>query len=69
MRAIRFHVDSFGSAQEVLASALLNDIACLIPDVYLPGMSQRALNNGTIDLPGKPVRREILFKALHSAVG
>jgi FixJ family two-component response regulator len=97
MRAVRFKVDSFGSAEEFLASGLLNDIACLILDVYLPGMNgfelqdrlrteghgipiifitahadevarQRALNHGAVDLLGKPVRREILFKALHSAI-
>ncbi len=97
MRAVRFHVDSFGSAEEFLASGLLNDIACLILDVYLPGMNgfelqdrlrtdgrgipiifitahadevarQRALSNGAVELLGKPVRREILFKALHSAI-
>jgi FixJ family two-component response regulator len=97
MRAVRFHVDSFGSAEEFLASGVLNDIACLILDVYLPGMNgfelqdrlrtdgngvpiifitahadegsrQRALNRGAVELLGKPVRREILFKALHSAI-
>jgi FixJ family two-component response regulator len=97
MRAIRFHVDSFGSAEEFLASGSVNNVACLILDVYLPGMNgfelqdrlrtdghgipiifitahadevsrQRALKNGAVDLLGKPVRREILFKALHSAI-
>ncbi len=97
MRAIRFKVDSFGSAEEFLASGLLSDIACLILDVYLPGMNgfelqdrlrtgghgipiifitahadevsrQRALKNGAVDLLGKPVRRDILFHALHSAI-
>ena len=97
LRAVRFDVDSFGSAEEFLASGLSNDVACLILDVYLPGMSgfelqdrlktdgqgipiifitahadevsrQRALNGGAIDLLGKPVRREILFKALDSAI-
>jgi FixJ family two-component response regulator len=97
MRAVRFHVDCFGSAEEFLASGILNDIACLILDVYLPGMNgfelqdrlktdghgipiifitahadeasrRRALNNGAIDLLGKPVRREILFNALQSAI-
>ncbi len=97
MRAVRLHVDSFGSAEEFLASGLGNEIACLILDVYLPGMNgfelqdrlrteghgipiifitahadeisrQRALKNGAVELLGKPVRREILFKALHSAI-
>ena len=97
MRAVRFHVDSFGSAEEFLASGILKDIACLILDVYLPGMNgfelqdrlrtdghgipiifitahadevsrRRALNSGAVELLGKPVRREILFKALHSAI-
>jgi FixJ family two-component response regulator len=97
MRAVRYNVDSFGSAEEFLASGLANEIACLILDVYLPGMDgfelqsrlrtdghgvpiifitahadegsrRRALENGAVDLLGKPVRREILFKALHSAI-
>ena len=75
----------------------MNDTACLILDVHLPGMSgfelqsqlnldrrsipiifitahaddvsrQRALKGGAIEFLGKPVRREILFKAIQSAI-
>jgi FixJ family two-component response regulator len=39
MRAARFGVDVFASAEEFLASEGVNDSSCLILDVYLPGMS------------------------------
>ena len=39
MRSVQFHVDAFGSAEEFLASESVNDTACLILDVYLPGMN------------------------------
>jgi FixJ family two-component response regulator len=39
MRAVRFQVDTFASAEEFLASGRLEDTQCLILDVYLPGMS------------------------------
>jgi FixJ family two-component response regulator len=97
MRSVRYDVDAFASAEEFLASERVNDTACLILDVYLPGMSgfdlqnhlnaqqrripiifitahadeasrQRALKAGAIDLLGKPVRREPLFKAIQSAI-
>jgi FixJ family two-component response regulator len=97
MRSIRFDVDAFASAEEFLASGRFNDTACLILDVYMPGMNgfelqdrlnidgrgipiifitahadetsrQRALKAGAIDLLGKPVRREALFKAIRSAI-
>src|ERR1700685_4640078 len=97
MRSVRFNVEAFASAEEFLASERLNDTACLILDVTLPGMSgfdlqnhliaerrgipiifitaqadeasrQRALKSGAIDLLGKPVRREPLFKAIRSAI-
>src|SRR5260370_12685552 len=96
MRSVRFGVDAYGSAEEFLASERVNDTACLILDVYLPGMSgfelqnhlkaegraipiifitahsddasrQRALNCGAIDFLSKPVRREVLLKAIQSA--
>jgi FixJ family two-component response regulator len=97
MRSVRFRVDAFGSAEEFLASGRVNDTACLIVDVYLPGMSgfqlqdyvnveragipiifitahadegsrQRAVKGGAIAFLRKPVRREILFPAIQSAL-
>jgi FixJ family two-component response regulator len=97
MRSVRFNVEAFASAEEFLASERVNDTACLILDVYLPGMSgfdlqnylnaeqrsipiifitahadessrQRALKGGAIDLLGKPVRRQPLFKAIQTAI-
>lgn len=97
MRSIQFSVDAFASAEEFLASGNFEDTACLILDVYLPGMNgfelqnrlnregrgipiifitahadevsrQRALNAGAVELLGKPVRREALFKAIQSAI-
>jgi FixJ family two-component response regulator len=96
MRSVRFSVDAYGSAEEFLASERVNDTACLILDVYLPGMNgfelqnylkaegrampiifitahsdeasrQRALEGGAIDFLSKPVRREVLLKAIQSA--
>ena len=45
MRSVRFYVDAFASAEEFLASERVNDTACLILDVYLPGMSGFELQN------------------------
>jgi FixJ family two-component response regulator len=96
MRSVRFNVDAFASAEDFLASERINDTACLILDVYLPGMNgfelqnrlnaegrtipiifitahsdevsrQRALKGGAIDFLSKPVRREVLLKAIQSA--
>ena len=97
MRASRFDVDAFSSAEEFLASERVEDTECLILDLYLPGMSgfelqerlkterrripiifitahadessrQKALKGGAIELLGKPVRRDALFKAIQSAI-
>src|ERR1700686_2065116 len=45
MRSVRFSVDAFGSAEEFLTSERVNDTACLILDVYLPGMNGFELQN------------------------
>src|ERR1700733_11147148 len=45
MRSVRFDVEAFASAEEFLASERLADTACLILDVYLPGMSGFELQN------------------------
>jgi len=39
LRSLGFKVEIFGSAEDLLGSARLDDIACLIVDVRLPGMS------------------------------
>ncbi len=63
MRSVRFSVDAFASAEEFLASERFHDTACLILDVYLPGMSgfelQKRLN---VERPGTP----IIFITAHS---
>jgi FixJ family two-component response regulator len=45
MRSVRIDVEAFASAEEFLASDRLNDTACLILDVHLPGMSGMELQN------------------------
>jgi len=39
LRSLGFKVETFGSAEDILGSARLDDIACLIVDLRLPGMS------------------------------
>src|SRR3984957_14861320 len=55
MRSVRFNVDAFGSAEEFLASERAKDTACLILDVYLPGMNgfelQEYLNIAGYSIP------------------
>jgi FixJ family two-component response regulator len=45
MRSVRFNVEAFGSAEEFLASEHFDQTACLILDVYLPGMNGFELQN------------------------
>jgi len=97
MRSVSFRVDTFRSAEDFLASEHVSHTACLILDVYLPGMGgfelqshlnklsrgipivfitahadertkQKALKGGAIAFLSKPVRRETLFNAIHSAL-
>jgi FixJ family two-component response regulator len=66
MRSVRFSVDAFGSAEEFLASERVNDTACLILDVYLPGMNGFELQNHMkIEGPAIP----IIFITAHSDEG
>ena len=55
LRSLGFTVETFGSAEDLLRSARLDDIACLIVDVRLPGMSgvdlQRQLLAAQRELP------------------
>ena len=55
LRSLGFKVEVFGSAEDLLASARLDDIACLIVDLRLPGMSgvdlQRQLLAAKRELP------------------
>jgi FixJ family two-component response regulator len=39
LRSLGFRVETFGSAEDVIAVAGHGDVACLIVDVRLPGMS------------------------------
>jgi two-component system, LuxR family, response regulator FixJ len=99
MRSAGFATQAFASAEEFLSLAHRDDIACLILDVRLPGISglelqsqltatvsnhripvvfmtahddevtrQRALKGGAVDFLLKPVRREALLNAIHSAL-
>jgi FixJ family two-component response regulator len=45
MRSAGYNAEAFASAEEFLASEHLNDTACLILDVHLPGMSGFELQN------------------------
>ncbi len=45
MRSVQFDVQAFASAEEFLASDRVEDTACLILDVHLPGMNGFELQN------------------------
>jgi FixJ family two-component response regulator len=66
MRSVRFGVDAFGSAEEFLASERVNDTACLILDVYLPGMNGFELQNH-MKTEGRDI--PIIFITAHSDEG
>ena len=55
LRSLGFKVETFGSAEELLESPRLDDIACLVVDLRLPGMSgvdlQRQLLAAKRELP------------------
>jgi FixJ family two-component response regulator len=55
LRSLGFKVEMFGSAEDLLGSPRLDDIACLIVDVRLPAMSgldlQRQLLAAKRELP------------------
>ncbi|HTW67866.1 MAG TPA: response regulator [Bryobacteraceae bacterium] len=63
MRSVQFDAEAFASAEEFLNSERLNNTACLILDVYLPGMSGFELQNRlNIEQRGIP----IVFITAHS---
>ena len=55
LRSLGFKVELFGSAEDLLGPARLDDIACVIVDVRLPGMSgldlQRQFLAATREVP------------------
>src|ERR1700733_7020689 len=56
MRSVRFDVEAFASAEDFLASKHLNNSACLILDVSLPGMSGFELQTRLKqERPGLPI--------------
>ncbi len=67
MRSAGFKVEAFASAEEFLASEHLNDTACLILDVHLPGMSGFELQNH-LNVPSivKRPRIPIVFITAHA---
>ena len=78
LKAAGFSIDTFGSAEEFLASPQRQEVACLILDIRLPGMSgielQRRLSEAGCTIPiifvtahGDASLRDMLLKA--GAVG
>jgi FixJ family two-component response regulator len=56
MRSVQVNADAFASAEEFLASERLNDTACLILDLNLPGMNGFELQNHlNIERRGIPI--------------
>jgi len=49
MRSLGYTVEAFPSAADFLASPRLNETACLIADVHMPGMTGIELNRHLID--------------------
>lgn len=58
-----FSVQAFSSAEEFLSSEFLDDTACLILDVAMPGMSGPALQQ---ELPRRGRRIPIVFITGHA---
>jgi FixJ family two-component response regulator len=54
VEASGFAAEAFSSAEEFLQSELLNETACLITDVQLPGMSGFQLQN-QLSVPGSRI--------------
>jgi len=63
MRSVRLCADAYGSAEEFLTSERVNDTACLILDVYLPGMNGFELQNH-MKTEGRAI--PIIFITAHS---
>jgi FixJ family two-component response regulator len=63
MRSVRYDVDAYASAEEFLASGRFHDTACLILDVYLPGMTGFELQN-RLNVDGH--RIPIIFITAHA---
>jgi FixJ family two-component response regulator len=63
MRSAQFHVETFASAEEFLASDRLHDTACLILDVHLPGISGFELQH-RLNMERRPI--PIVFITAHA---
>src|SRR5215510_2950844 len=79
LRASGFSVEVFSSAEDFLTSGDLEDTACLILDVRMPGIfitadgdrnvRTRALANGAVDFLQKPFKDQALPGAIEKALG
>lgn len=63
MRSARYPVDTYASAEEFLDRARLDEVACLILDIRLPGMSGIQLQER---LSTEPRRIPIIFISAHA---